>query len=258
MNKKTEIKRIDAGVVAYILVAALFFIFPIPNRILDVMLGLNIAIAFIILLKTLFVSEVLDMSYFPKLLNLIAIFKIALNVSSTRLILSTGSPGSLIATFGQLAGGNDIVICAIVFVALVLIQFMVIIRGYKLVPEVTARFILDTMPGKQLAINAALYTGDINDEEAKNRRANLQEKSNFLGKMDGAMKFIKGDAIACLIITVINLIGGVIIGVTRDGMVIGDALVYYGTLTTGDGLSFLIPSLLIFLSICILIDKGKE
>ncbi|MBQ7677731.1 MAG: FHIPEP family type III secretion protein, partial [Lachnospiraceae bacterium] len=251
-------KRTDLGITAYILAAVVFFIVPIPSFLLDVMLALNISVALIILMNTIFCKEVLDMSNFPTILLFTTIFRISLNVSSTRLILTTGSPGNVVTTFGMFVGGGDIIIGAIVFIILVIIQFVVINKGSERVSEVTARFTLDAMPGKQMAIDADLNTGAINDEEAKVRRQKLQDESSFFGSMDGATKYVKGDATAGLILTAINLAGGVIMGVTRAGMPAVDALNQYGILTIGDGLSSQIPSMLISLSTGILVTKGSK
>ena len=160
-------KKGDLGVAVYLLCAVLFFIIPIPNFLLDVMLAFNIAMALIVLFNSLFVKEVLDMSFFPTLLLFTTIFRISLNVSSTRLILSTGDPGNVVKTFGQFVGGNDLVIGAIVFIVLVIIQFVVINKGSERVAEVTARFTLDAMPGKQMAIDADLNTGAITEAQAR-------------------------------------------------------------------------------------------
>ena len=197
------------------------------------------------------------MSYFPTLLLFTTIFRIALNVSSTRLILSTGDPGNVVRTFGEFVGGNDIVIGAIVFIVLVLIQFMVINKGTERIAEVTARFTLDAMPGKQMAIDADLNTGTITEKEARERRSKIQEESSFFGAMDGATKYVKGDATAGLIITLINIVGGTIMGV-MGGMEIMDALQEYSVLTIGDGLVSQIPSMLISLSTGILVTKGSK
>lgn len=255
-NKKFRFT--DIGVAMYLLAAIMFFIVPIPSFVLDIMLAFNIAVALIILLNVLFVQEVLDMSFFPTLLLFTTIFRISLNVSSTRLILSTGNPGNVVTSFGQFMGGGDIIIGAIVFIILIIIQFVVINKGSERVSEVTARFTLDAMPGKQMAIDADLNTGAITDEEAKKRRAKIQEEASFFGSMDGATKYVKGDATAGLIITLINLLGGTIMGVLRQGMGFQDAIQQYGLLTIGDGLSSQIPSLLISLSTGILVTKGSK
>jgi flagellar biosynthesis protein FlhA len=186
------------------------------------------------------------------------IFRIALNVSSTRLILTTGNPGNVVATFGNFVGGGDLVVGVVVFLILIIVQFVVINKGSERVAEVTARFTLDAMPGKQMAIDADLNTGAITDAEAKKQRQKLQDEASFFGSMDGAVKYVKGDATAGLIITAINIIGGIIMGVWRKNMDITTALNKYTILTIGDGLVSQIPSLLISLSTGILVTKGSK
>ncbi|WP_022747918.1 flagellar biosynthesis protein FlhA [Lachnobacterium bovis] len=253
-----KINLSDVGIAVYLLCAIIFFIVPIPAILLDVMLAINISIALIILFNVLFVKEVLDMSFFPTLLLFTTIFRISLNVSSTRLILSTGDPGNVVRTFGNFVGGGDMIIGTIVFIVLVIIQFVVINKGSERVAEVTARFTLDAMPGKQMAIDADLNTGAITDEQAKERREKIQKESSFFGAMDGATKYVKGDAIAGLIITVINIAGGTTMGATRQGLGIQEALLQYGILTIGDGLCSQIPSLVISLSTGVLVTKGSN
>ena len=248
-------KKADFGVAIYLLAAVIFFIIPIPSILLDVMLAINISLAMIILFNALFAKEVLDMSFFPTLLLFTTIFRISLNVSSTRLILSTGEPGNVVETFGGFVGGGNLVIGAIVFIVLILIQFIVINKGSERVSEVTARFTLDAMPGKQMAIDADLNTGAITEKEARERRTKIQQESNFFGSMDGATKYVKGDATAGLIITFINLIGGTIMGVMNGGLSAMEALQKYGILTIGDGLVSQVPSLLISLATGILVTK---
>ena len=251
-------KKADIGVALYLLAAIIFFIVPIPNQILDVMLALNISLALVVLFNCLFVKEVLDMSFFPTLLLFTTIFRIALNVSSTRLILGTGDPGNVVATFGAFVGGDDIVIGTIVFIILVIIQFVVINKGSERVSEVTARFTLDAMPGKQMAIDADLNTGAIDDREARNRRDKIQAESAFFGSMDGATKYVKGDASAGLLITAVNLVGGTVMGMTREGLEAVEALQKYGILTIGDGLASQMPSLMISLATGILVTKASK
>ena len=251
-------KKADVGVAAYIVAAFVMLIVPIPSWLLDVLLACNIAIAFTILFTTMFSKEVLDMSYYPTILLFTTIFRIALNVSSTRLILSTGNPGNVVATFGQFVGGGDMVIGIVVFIILILVQFIVINKGSERVAEVTARFTLDAMPGKQMAIDADLNTGAITDAQAKERRQKLQDEASFFGSMDGAVKYVKGDATAGLIITGVNIIGGILMGMLRQGMDINSALDKYVILTIGDGLVSQIPSLLISLSTGILVTKGSK
>ena len=252
------VKKEDLGVGAYLLAAVIFFIVPIPSFLLDIMLALNLSIALIILFNVLYAKEVLDMSFFPTLLLFTTIFRISLNVSSTRLILTTGNPGNVVTTFGGFVGGGDLVIGAIVFIVLVLIQFIVINKGSERVSEVTARFTLDAMPGKQMAIDADLNTGAITDKEAQVRREKLQKEASFFGSMDGATKYVKGDATAGLIITFINLIGGTVMGIMNQGLDAMSALQQYGILTIGDGLVSQIPSLLISLATGILVTKGSN
>ena len=251
-------KKADVGIALYLLAAVIFFIVPISSTLLDVMIAINISIALIILFNTLFVKEVLDMSFFPTLLLFTTIFRISLNVSSTRLILTTGAPGNVVTTFGQFVGGGDLVVGVIVFIILVIIQFVVINKGSERVAEVTARFTLDAMPGKQMAIDADLNTGAITEKEARDRRNKIQEESSFFGSMDGATKYVKGDATAGLIITFINLIGGTVMGVLNQGLSFADAIQQYGILTIGDGLCSQIPSLLISLSTGILVTKASK
>ncbi len=251
-------KKADAGVAMYLLAAIIFFIIPIPSFLLDVMLAVNISLALVILMNALFVREVLDMSFFPTLLLFTTIFRISLNVSSTRLILNTGDPGNVVRTFGQFVGGNDLIIGAIIFIVMVLIQFIVINKGSERVSEVTARFTLDAMPGKQMAIDADLNTGIINENQARERREKIQQESSFFGAMDGATKYVKGDATVGMIITLINLVGGIAMGMLRRDMEIMDALNEFGVLTIGDGLVSQIPSLLISLATGILVTKASK
>ena len=252
------VKKTDLAVAAYLLAAVIFFIIPIPSFLLDIMLAVNISMALIILLNVLFVKEVLDLSFFPTLLLFTTIFRISLNVSSTRLILTTGSPGNVVETFGSFVGGGNLIIGAIVFIVLIIIQFMVINKGSERVAEVSARFTLDAMPGKQMAIDADLNTGAITDQEAKEKREKIQQESSFFGSMDGATKYVKGDATAGLIITFINFIGGTAMGVINSGLGFTEAIQQYGVLTIGDGLTAQIPSLLISLSTGILVTKGAK
>ncbi len=251
-------KKADMGIALYLLAAIIFFIVPIPSILLDIMLAFNISIALVILMNALFVKEVLDMSFFPTLLLFTTIFRISLNVSSTRLILNTGDPGNVVRTFGQFVGGNDLIIGAIIFVVMILIQLIVINKGSERVSEVTARFTLDAMPGKQMAIDADLNTGVISEKQARERRDKIQQESSFFGAMDGATKYVKGDATVGIVVTLINLIGGIAMGMTRQGMAIGDALGQYGILTIGDGLVSQIPSLLISLATGILVTKASK
>ena len=251
-------KKEDAMVAVYILAAFVMFIVNIPSWLLDILLAFNIATAFMILFTSMFVKEVLDLSFYPTILLFTTVFRIALNISSTKLILNTGNPGNVVATFGEYVGGGNLVVGTIVFIILILVQFMVINKGSERVAEVTARFTLDAMPGKQMAIDADLNTGAITDKEAKERREKIQQESSFFGSMDGAVKFVKGDAVAGLIITVVNVVGGIAMGVLYRDMEIAEALNKFVILTIGDGLVSQIPSLLISLSTGILVTKGSK
>lgn len=253
-----NMKKTDVMVALYILIAFVMLIVPLPAGMLDFFMAFNMAVAFTILFVCMFVKEVLDMSYFPTILLFTTIFRIAMNVSSTRLILTEGEAGNVVQTFGEFVGGGDLIVGAIIFIILILVQFLVINKGSERVAEVTARFTLDAMPGKQMAIDADLNTGAIDDKEAKRRRDKIQEESSFFGSMDGAVKYVKGDATAGLLLTAINIIGGLLMGMTRDGMEIGAAVSHYGVLTIGDGLVSQIPSLLISLSTGILVTKGGK
>ncbi|MDE5940145.1 MAG: flagellar biosynthesis protein FlhA [Lachnospiraceae bacterium] len=248
----------DVGVTLYLLAAFIMLIVPIGTGLLDVLLACNIAVAFTIMFGCMFANEVLQMSFYPTVLLFTTIFRIALNVSSTRLILSTGDAGNVVQTFGQYVGGGDLVIGVLVFLILIIVQFMIINKGSERVAEVTARFTLDAMPGKQMAIDADLNTGAITDEEAKRRREKIQEESTFFGSMDGAVKYVKGDATAGLVITFINIVGGISFGVLRQGLEMTEALNKYTILTIGDGLVSQIPSLLISLATGILVTKGSK
>ena len=242
----------------YVLAVIVFFIVPIPSLLLDILVAFNMSIAMIVLFNALFAPDVLQMSSFPTILLMTTIFRISLNVSSTRLILAKGDPGKVITQFGTFVGGGNLILGAIVFVILILIQFLVINKGSERVSEVTARFTLDAMPGKQMAIDADLNTGAITDEEARKRREKIQEESTFFGSMDGATKYVKGDAVAGLIITLINFGGGIAMGVTSQGLSAGEALEKYGMLTIGDGLVSSMPSLMISLATGMLVTKVSK
>ncbi|MCQ2080692.1 MAG: flagellar biosynthesis protein FlhA [Lachnospiraceae bacterium] len=250
--------RADVGVAVYVVAAFIMMIITLPSGFLDVLLAVNISVAFTILFVSMFSVEVLDLSFYPTILLFTTIFRIALNISSTKLILTTGDPGKVVQTFGGYVGGGDLIVGTIVFLILLIVQFMVINKGSERVAEVTARFTLDAMPGKQMAIDADLNTGAIDDAEAKRRRDKIQEEASFFGSMDGAVKYVKGDATAGLIITAVNVIGGIAMGVMRQNLDFSAALNKYVVLTIGDGLVSQIPSLLISLSTGILVTKGSK
>ena len=251
-------KRTDIALGAFILTPILCLIIPVPLTLLDILFTLNISLSMIILFNALFSKEPLDMSSFPTLLLLTTLFRLALNVSSTRNILLYGEAGNVVNTFGEFVGGGNLIVGGVVFFVLVIMQLLVINKGSERVSEVTARFTLDAMPGKQMAIDADLNTGAITDEEAKERREKIQQESAFFGSMDGATKYVKGDATAGLIITVLNFVGGIAIGVLMNGLDINAALQTYSILTIGDGLTSQIPSLMISLATGILVTKSSK
>jgi len=258
MNVLKKIPFKDFAVALYIVVAILMLIIKIPPFLLDIMLALDFALSMTIMFGTMFASEVLDMSFFPTLLLFTTVFRIGLNASSTRQILLNGYAGNVVQTFGEFVGGGNLVVGIIIFIILIIVQFMVINKGSERVSEVTARFTLDAMPGKQMAIDADLNTGAIDDAEAKRRRDKIQEEASFFGSMDGATKYVKGDATAGLIITFINIIGGMAMGMLSGGLSIQEALNKYAILTIGDGLVSQIPSLMTALSTGILVTKGSK
>ncbi len=251
-------KKTDIALGIFILVPVLCLIIPVPLTLLDILFAANILLSMIILFNALFSREPLDMSSFPTLLLMTTLFRLALNVSSTRNILLYGEAGNVVNTFGNFVGGGNLIVGGIVFFVLVIMQLLVINKGSERVSEVTARFTLDAMPGKQMAIDADLNTGAITDEEAKERREKIQQEAAFFGSMDGATKYVKGDATAGLIITVLNFVGGIAIGVLMNGMDIDTALQTYSILTIGDGLTAQIPSLMISLATGILVTKSSK
>lgn len=253
-----KIKKNDLFIGIYLLAAVLFFIISIPSWLLDILLAINILVAMVVLFNSLFAKEVLDMASFPTMLLFTTIFRISLNVSSTKLILKNGDAGKVVDTFGKFVGGGNLVIGIIIFIILIIVQFIVINKGSERVAEVTARFTLDAMAGKQMAIDSDLNTGAITDKEAAERRKKLQQENSFFGSMDGATKYVKGDATAGLIITGINLVGGIVMGMIYGGLSINDALSKYTILTIGDGLCSQIPSLLISLATGILVTKSSS
>ncbi len=231
-------------------------IIPLPAPVLDLLLSINVALAVTLLLTTILSARALDMASFPSLLLIATLFRLALNVSSTRLILTTGSAGGVIEAFGSFVVGGSIVVGLVVFLILVIIQFVVITNGASRVAEVGARFTLDAMPGKQMAIDADLGAGLIDEETARARRQEISHEADFYGAMDGASKFVKGDAVAGVLITVINLLGGMIIGVVDQGMSFSEAVDNFSTLTVGDGLVSQIPALLISIASGIIVTRS--
>ena len=243
-----------------LVVIVCMMVIPLPPALLDLLLTVNISLAVVILLVCLYTQEPLDYSSFPTVLLIATLFRLGLNVSSTRLILLNGEAGNVISSFGEFVVGGNYVVGAVIFCILVLINFMVITGGATRVAEVSARFTLDKMPGKQLSIDADLNSGLINEEQAKERRKKLERETDFYGTMDGASKFVKGDATAGIVITVINIVGGLIIGVIQLHLNIQQALSTYTILTVGDGLVSQIPALLISTATGLIVSRatGKD
>ncbi len=229
---------------------------PLPGSILDLLLSVNIAFGVLMLLTTIMTANALDLASFPSLLLIATLFRLALNVSSTRLILTTASAGGVIESFGSFVVGGSVVVGLVVFLILVVIQFVVVTNGASRVAEVGARFTLDALPGKQMAIDADLGAGLIDEDTARARRKQVGSEADFYGAMDGASKFVKGDAVAGVLITLINLIGGLVIGIAQNGMSTGDAVNTFSTLTIGDGLVSQIPALLISIASGIIVTRA--
>jgi len=239
------------------LMTLIVLIVPLPTFLLDMFLAMNLAAAIMLLLVTLSAKKPLDVSVFPSLLLLMTLFRLSLNVATTRLILLNGDAGKIVNTFGDLVVGGNLIVGCVIFLILVTIQFIVITKGATRISEVNARFTLDAMPGKQMAIDAELNAGAINDEVAKSRRKELASEAEFYGAMDGASKYVRGDAIAGLVIMVVNVLGGVLLATTQ-GMSIAEAIELYSILTIGDGLVSQIPALIIATSAGILVTKSSS
>lgn len=252
-NKNIEV------IIAFVIVAIIgIIIVPMSSFVLDLLLVLNITMGIIILLLTLFTRSVLEFSTFPTLLLVTTMFRLALNISSTRLILSEGSAGKVIDAFANFVTGNNYIVGSVIFIIIVIVQMVVVTSGASRVSEVSARFTLDAMPGKQMAIDADLNSGIIDEQEAKQKRRDLQREADFYGSMDGASKFVKGDAIAGIMITIINLIGGILIFSMQYGMSALEALDKFGKLTIGDGLVSQMPALLISIASGILVTRSDD
>ncbi|MBS1102185.1 flagellar biosynthesis protein FlhA [Gluconobacter sp. Dm-62] len=251
----------DIGLALSVSALLSILVLPLPTLVLDVGLSLSITLSILVLMVALFLNRPLDFTSFPTLLLLTTLLRLSLEVATTRLILSHGyegtyAAGHVVAAFGGFLMGGDVVIGAILFSILLVVNFMVITKGSGRIAEVAARFSLDSMPGKQMAIDAELASGAITDSKARHKRKELEEESGFYGAMDGAAKFVRGDAIASLIITAINIVGGLTIGVIRHGMLISDAATAFTTLTIGDGLVSQIPALLVSTASGIVVTKG--
>lgn len=252
--KKYSDVMIAVGIVTIIVM----MIIPLPTILLDLLLCMNITLALVVVMSAIYNVEALDLSVFPSLLLITTLFRLALNVSSTRLILLEGYAGEVISSFGNFVVGGNAVVGFIIFIILIIIQFLVITKGAERVAEVSARFTLDAMPGKQMAIDADLNQGAITDAEASERRKKIQREADFYGAMDGASKFVKGDAIAAIIIIIINITGGFVIGMVQRNMTVQQALQNYTLLTVGEGLVNQIPALLISTATGIIVTRAAS
>ena len=252
------LKYSDILVAVALITIVIMMIIPLPTLILDLLLSLNITLGLVIVMVAVYTVNPLEFSVFPSLLLITTLFRLALNVSSTRLILLDGYAGDVILAFGNFVVGGNAVIGFIIFVVLIIIQFIVITRGAERVAEVAARFTLDAMPGKQMSIDADLNAGLISDADARQRRKNIQQEADFYGAMDGASKFVKGDAIAAIIIIIINIVGGFVIGMWQRNMEILQALQSYTLLTVGEGLVNQIPALLISTATGIVVTRAAS
>ena len=255
--------NLDIGISVGIMGILMIMIIPLPTMVLDLFLALNITLAVLIILVTIYASRPLDFSVFPSLLLITTLFRLSLNIASTRLILLEGhtgpsAAGEVINSFGSFVVGGNPTVGLVVFVILVVINFVVITKGSGRIAEVAARFTLDAMPGKQMAIDADLNSGLIDKGEARSRRASISKEAEFYGAMDGASKFVRGDAIAGIVITLINIIGGLIIGVLQKDLTLAKAVENYTLLTIGDGLVSQIPALIISTGAGILVSRASS
>jgi len=253
-GKRITQLAVPIGVVGVVLL----LVVPLPAAMLDLLIVTNIAISLVVLLTSMYVTRPLDFSVFPSLLLVLTLFRLGLNVASTRLVLGDGYAGDVIDAFGHFVVGGSLVIGLVVFLILVVIQFAVITNGAGRVAEVGARFTLDAMPGKQMAIDADLNAGLIDEDQARKRRAEIAAEADFYGAMDGGSKFVKGDAIAGIVITIINLVGGFAVGMLQMGMSAGEAIERFSLLTIGDGLVTQIPALLMSVSTGLIVTRATS
>jgi flagellar biosynthesis protein FlhA len=259
MNNVRKLLRYSDMLAAVgVVVIITMLVVPLPSALLDVLITLNISGALTVVVATMYVNKPLQFASFPSLLLLTTMFRLAINVSVTRLILTSGEAGSVVKDFGQFVVGGNVVVGLVIFLILVVIQFVVVTNGAGRVAEVSARFTLDAMPGKQMAIDADLNAGLITDDAARERRKEISQEADFYGAMDGASKFVKGDAMAAVIITGINLVGGIIVGMLQHGLGFTDATHTYSLLTVGDGLAAQIPALLISVATGIIVTRSAS
>jgi flagellar biosynthesis protein FlhA len=251
-------KHTDLLAAAAVVLVVAMMVVPLPPLLLDLFITINISVALSVVVATMYLNKALEFSSFPSLLLLTTLFRLAINVSVTRLILLHGDAGHVVKAFGDFVVGGNVVVGLVIFLVLVVIQFVVVTNGAGRVAEVGARFTLDAMPGKQMAIDADLNAGQITEDQARERRAEIAREADFYGAMDGASKFVKGDAMAAVMITFINLLGGIIVGVVQQGMPFGDAAQHFSLLTVGDGLAAQIPALLISVATGIIVTRSAS
>jgi flagellar biosynthesis protein FlhA len=255
---KRLLRHTDLLAAVSVVMVVTMLVVPLPSPLLSLLITINIAAALTIVSATMYLGKALDFASFPSLLLLTTMFRLAINVSVTRLILTSGDAGSVVKAFGEFVVGGNVVVGLVIFLILVVIQFVVVTNGAGRVAEVGARFTLDAMPGKQMAIDADLNAGLISDEQARTRRSDIAREADFYGAMDGASKFVKGDAMAAVIITAINLIGGIIVGMLQRHLGFSEATHQYSLLTVGDGLSAQIPALLISVATGIIVTRAAS
>ncbi len=252
------LRHSDLGVAIAVVMVVVMLVLPLPLILLDVLITVNLSVALTLILLTMYTTDALELAIFPSLLLFTTLFRLAINISATRNILLHGEAGGVIHAFGSFVVGGNLVVGLVVFLIIVVIQFVVITRGSERVAEVAARFTLDAMPGKQMAIDADLNAGQITDDEARARRDKIQSEADFYGSMDGASKFVKGDATAGIMIVFINLVAGIVIGVVQQGRSFGDAANTFALLSVGDGLAAQIPALLISTATGIIVTRAAS
>ncbi len=248
-------ERKDILLVVLLLAVVFMMVLPLPPLLLDILIAVNITISVVLLMMSVYIGSPLQFSVFPAVLLITTLFRLALSVSTTRMILLQADAGQIVNTFGSFVVGGNLVVGIIIFLIITIVQFLVITKGAERVAEVSARFSLDAMPGKQMSIDGDMRAGVIDVNEARARRAVIEKESQMFGSMDGAMKFVKGDAIAGLIIIVVNILGGIAIGVTQKGLSTADALQLYAVLTVGDGMVSQVPALLIAITAGIIVTR---
>ncbi|MGD0196459.1 MAG: flagellar biosynthesis protein FlhA [Solirubrobacteraceae bacterium] len=264
MNKSSDspmqllLKHVDLVAAGAVVLVVSMLVIPLPSPLIDLFITLNISAALAVVVATMYLTKALDFSSFPSLLLLTTMFRLAINVSVTRLILTHGNAGNVVAAFGKFVVGGNVLIGLVIFLILVVIQFVVVTNGAGRVAEVGARFTLDAMPGKQMSIDADLNAGLITDEQARSRRREIAREADFYGAMDGAAKFVRGDAVAAVVIILINLVGGIVVGVAQNHLSFSDAINTYSRLTVGDGLAAQIPALLISVATGIIVTRSAS